>query len=162
MEVHSSIIVYQNNSIMIDNLNLSENSGLLVVGSLLAVAALIGGHFVLSIILKSFKRDGSKSFSSLSDLAYLLSNNDSVLSHSGVEDSVANYEKLYSGAREDIGTTSTADSINKREREYATMVNSFYDLVTDFYEWGWGEVSANKSFNFFTEIHVPKAHLDLA
>ena len=128
---------------MIDNLfdSNSEKSGILVVGSL---AALIGGHLVLSFIFKSFKRNGIKSFSSLSDAASLLSNNDSVLSRSGVEDSVANYENLYSGAREDIGTTSTADSINKREKEYATMVNSFYDLVTDFYEWGWGQVSENK------------------
>jgi len=31
----------------------------------------------------------------------------------------------------------------KRKGEYATMVNSFYDLVTDFYEYGWGQ-----SFHF--------------
>jgi len=31
----------------------------------------------------------------------------------------------------------------KRKCEYATMVNSFYDLVTDFYEYGWGQ-----SFHF--------------
>jgi sterol 24-C-methyltransferase len=40
-----------------------------------------------------------------------------------------------------VGTTTTSESIEKREKEYATMVNSFYDLVTDFYEWGWGQVS---------------------
>jgi sterol 24-C-methyltransferase len=31
----------------------------------------------------------------------------------------------------------------KRKGEYTTMVNSFYDLVTDFYEYGWGQ-----SFHF--------------
>ena len=31
----------------------------------------------------------------------------------------------------------------QREREYATITNSYYDLVTDFFEYGWGE-----SFHF--------------
>lgn len=124
---------------MIDNLFGSnpENSGLLVVGSL---AALLCGHLVLSFILRSFTRDGDKSFGSVGDAASLLSNNDSVLGRDGVKQSIAEYEELFSGARNDVGTTSTADSIQNREKEYKTMVNSFYDLVTDFYEWGWGQV----------------------
>ena len=125
---------------MTDNLFGSdpENSGLLVVGSL---AALIGGHLVLSFILRSFTRQvGDKSFGSVSDAASLLSNNDSVLGRDGVKKSIAEYEGLFSGARKKVGTTSTAESIQNREKEYKTMVNSFYDLVTDFYEWGWGQV----------------------
>ena len=118
--------------------NNPENSGLLVVGS---VAALLGAHLVLSFILRSFKRDGYKSFGFVSDAASLLSNSDSVLGRSGVKASIAGYEGLFSGARNKVGTTSTDDSIKNREKEYATMVNSFYDLVTDFYEWGWGQVS---------------------
>jgi len=35
-----------------------------------------------------------------------------------------------------------------RKGEYATMVNSFYDLVTDFYEYGWGQ-----SFHFAPRHH---------
>ena len=125
---------------MIDNLFGSnpENSGILVVGSL---AALLGAHLVLSFILKSFKRDSYKSFGFVSDAASLLSNSDSVLGRDGVKESIAGYERLFSGARKNVGTTTTADSIQHREKEYATMVNSFYDLVTDFYEWGWGQVS---------------------
>mmetsp|Transcript_5092 Transcript_5092/g.7755 ORF Transcript_5092/g.7755 Transcript_5092/m.7755 type:complete len:404 (+) Transcript_5092:96-1307(+) len=127
---------------MIDNIFGSnpENSGILVVGSL---AALLGAHLVLSFILKSFKRDSYKSFGFVSDAASLLSNSDSVLGRDGVKESIAGYERLFSGARKNVGTTTTADSIQHREKEYATMVNSFYDLVTDFYEWGWGQ-----SFHF--------------
>jgi len=127
---------------MLDTLfgNNPESSGLLVVGS---VAALLGAHLVLSFILRSFKRDGYKSFGFVSDAASLLSNSDSVLGRNGVKASVANYEGLFSGARNKVGTTSTEDSIKQREKEYATMVSSFYDLVTDFYEWGWGQ-----SFHF--------------
>jgi hypothetical protein len=126
---------------MIENLfgdSNPENSGLLIVGSL---AALLGAHLVLSFILRSFKRDGYKSFDSVSDATFLLSNSDSVLGRDGVKESIAGYEGLFSGARSKVGTTSTTDSIRNREKEYATMVNSFYDLVTDFYEWGWGQVS---------------------
>lgn len=125
---------------MIDKLlgNNPENSGILIVGSL---AALLGAHIVLSFILKSFKRDGYQSFDSVGDATSLLSNSDSVLGRDGVKESIEGYEGLFSGARNKIGTTSTEDSIQKREKEYATMVNSFYDLVTDFYEWGWGQVS---------------------
>jgi len=98
---------------------------------------------VLSFILKSFKRDSYKPFGFVSDAASLLSNSDSVLGRDGVKESIAGYERLFSGARKNVGTTTTADSIQHREKEYATMVNSFYDLVTDFYEWGWGQ-----SFHF--------------
>jgi len=117
-----------------------ENSGLLIIGSL---AALLGAHLVLSFILRSFKRDSYKSFGSVGDAASLLSNADSVLGRDGVKESIAGYEELFTGARSKVGTTSTTDSIRNREKEYATMVNSFYDLVTDFYEWGWGQ-----SFHF--------------
>ena len=36
-----------------------------------------------------------------------------------------------------------------RTEGYADMVNHFYDLVTDFYEWGWGN-----SFHFSIQAHV--------
>lgn len=37
----------------------------------------------------------------------------------------------------------SADSLESRRAGYARMVNHYYDLVTDFYEYGWGE-----SFHF--------------
>ena len=128
--------------------NNAENSGLLVVGTL---SALIGAHLVLSFILRSFKRDGYKSFGYFGDATSLLSNSDSVLGRDGVKGSIEGYEGLFSGARKQVGTTTTSESIEKREKEYATMVNSFYDLVTDFYEWGWGQVSyiACTSYHYY-------------
>lgn len=87
------------------------------------------------VIMVSFGRKNNKTLSSL------LSNPDSVLSREKVKDSIAGYESLFSGARHKVGETSTEDSIAGREKEYQKMVSSFYDLVTDFYEFGWGQVS---------------------
>lgn len=35
------------------------------------------------------------------------------------------------------------ESIQERRDKYQTMITNFYDLVTDFYEYGWGQ-----SFHF--------------
>ena len=29
--------------------------------------------------------------------------------------------------------------VEKRNKNYADLVNSYYNLATDFYEWGWGQ-----------------------
>jgi sterol 24-C-methyltransferase len=71
----------------------------------------------------------------------LLNNSDSVLGKDKVHGSISTYENLFEGARK--GKITSEDSVNKRKDEYRTMVNNFYDLVTDFYEWGWGQ-----SFHF--------------
>lgn len=71
----------------------------------------------------------------------LLNNSDSVLTKDQVHGSISTYENLFEGARK--GQITSEDSVNKRKDEYKTMVNNFYDLVTDFYEWGWGQ-----SFHF--------------
>jgi sterol 24-C-methyltransferase len=63
----------------------------------------------------------------------------------GVQGSIEGCEKLFQGARRDTGSSSKPDSIDTRAKEYKTMVYSFYDLVTDFYEWGWGQVRDTKS-----------------
>jgi len=105
---------------------------------------------VLTIILnvffrrnRQFQRDAANSSfkNTITGSMALLSNKDSVLSREGVKDSIEGYEKLFSGARKSVGSISSGESIRSREKEYKTMVNSFYDLVTDFYEWGWGQVS---------------------
>jgi len=41
------------------------------------------------------------------------------------------------------GKDASVDNPNKRQQEYGKMTMNFYDLVTDFYEYGWGE-----SFHF--------------
>jgi len=64
-----------------------------------------------------------------------------------VEGSVKEYLGLFDGKTDvkasQSGSLSTKESIKKREEGYNTMVTNFYDLVTDFYEWGWGQ-----SFHF--------------
>lgn len=39
--------------------------------------------------------------------------------------------------------TESTENLNNRQKQYKSFVSSFYDLVTDFYEYGWGE-----SFHF--------------
>jgi sterol 24-C-methyltransferase len=56
-----------------------------------------------------------------------------------VKTSVDQYADLFSGARKDVGHISTEESINSRKEQYQTMITNFYDLVTDFYEYGWGQ-----------------------
>lgn len=116
---------------------------LLVVGTL---SALVLVHLLFTRLFSSynaFKRNvHTKTFNTVSGATGLLSNPDSVLSREKVMGSIAEYETLFAGARKNVGKTSTSDSIEHREKEYRTMVNSFYDLVTDFYEWGWGQVDS--------------------
>ena len=109
-----------------------------------AVVSLLCTNIVVKMIAGGgFKRDPVKnSFAdSIIGSASLLNNQDSVLNRDGVKHSIEGYEKLFNGARKTVGATTSKESISLREKEYATMVNSFYDLVTDFYEWGWGLVS---------------------
>jgi hypothetical protein len=105
------------------------------------IAVLIIVHTIITSIFSTFKRDvNNKTFSTVYDAASLLSNPDSVLSRVGVRNSILCYETLFAGARRETGKTSTSNSIKNRAKEYQQMVNNFYDLVTDFYEWGWGRV----------------------
>jgi len=100
--------------------------------------------FFVALFIKSkakLNRDG-KDYDNFTNFS-LLKNNDSVLKADGVHASVTNYENLFDGARKSTGSITTEESINKRKAEYGTMVSSFYDLVTDFYEYGWGQ-----SFHF--------------
>jgi len=76
-------------------------------------------------------------------ISSILANEDSVLEREKVQNSVLKYEELYDGARKKVGTTSKDDSVEQRSKEYKTLVNSFYNLVTDFYQMGWGQ-----SFHF--------------
>mmetsp|Transcript_27977 Transcript_27977/g.40919 ORF Transcript_27977/g.40919 Transcript_27977/m.40919 type:complete len:402 (-) Transcript_27977:540-1745(-) len=121
--------------------------GTLLVGTL-------GSAVLLNVLIKkysqnSFERDavGSTFGSTISGGVSLLNNKDSVLTKEGVNDSIDNYESLFTGARKQVGSTSENNSIEMRQKEYKTMVSSFYDLVTDFYEWGWGQ-----SFHFAPRV----------
>jgi sterol 24-C-methyltransferase len=43
-----------------------------------------------------------------------------------------NYATFFDRSKGDEG-------ISERRKNYTTVVNSYYDLVTDFYEYGWGQ-----------------------
>ncbi|CAM9186821.1 unnamed protein product, partial [Phaeothamnion confervicola] len=87
---------------------------------------------------RKFKRDCNDwDGSTLTTTSTLLNNPDSVLQRDQVKDAIDGYEELFSGARKTTGAITDADSVAKRQNEYQKMVNSFYNLVTDFYEYGW-------------------------
>jgi len=73
----------------------------------------------------------------------ILNNADHTLKRNEFDSSVQDYEGMFNGARQATGAISTEESIEKRKERYADMVNHFYNLVTDFYEYGWGQ-----SFHF--------------
>ena len=105
-----------------------------------ALASIVLANIVFR--MRGFKRDGSASFAdTVTGAVSILSNKDSVLQRDGVQKSMSQYDDLFKGARTDVGSLHQDESIKKREKEYKTMVSNFYDLVTDFYEWGWGQVS---------------------
>jgi len=110
-----------------------------------AITSVVVINVTLRVFQGTFKRSAfGESFSGvLTGSTSLLSNKDSVLKRDGVDNSIKGYENLFSGARKDVGNITSDESIKTRAKEYKTMVNSFYDLVTDFYEWGWGQ-----SFHF--------------
>ena len=63
----------------------------------------------------------------------------SLLQDSLVSDAVAStvssFERAYTGKG--------PESLGQRRADYESLTNKYYDLVTDFYEWGWGQ-----SFHF--------------
>jgi len=106
----------------------------------------VGGVAAVAIILQygrksqpnGTKRDGKDFEGVVNGSTRLLNNADSVLKKNEVKDSVDGYEALFKGQ-----DNSSEEAILQRQSEYQRMVNSFYNLVTDFYEWGWGQ-----SFHF--------------
>mmetsp|Transcript_7288 Transcript_7288/g.21516 ORF Transcript_7288/g.21516 Transcript_7288/m.21516 type:complete len:429 (-) Transcript_7288:98-1384(-) len=116
-----------------------------------ALAVGAAGAAVVFSKSKGISRDGSggtgASFDGqLSAGVNMLSNSDSVLKRSEVEASIDTYADLFggktgkhslNGLTSEAGELTSSESIEKRREGYRTMVNNFYDLVTDFYEYGW-------------------------
>lgn len=115
-----------------------SSTATLVAGAAISIVSL---NLIFSLS-KSFKRDsvGNSFGNVVTGSVSLLQNKDSVLKREEVKDSMDGYDNLFAGARKDVGSLHKEESIQKRQKEYQTMVNSFYNLVTDFYEWGWGQV----------------------
>lgn len=110
-----------------------------VVGASAAVAILAS---FLVIRKTQLKRDGSD-YNSQNACVKLLNNEDHTLKGDEFSKSIDDYEGMFKGAREKTGEISSDESIKLRQDRYADMVNHFYNLVTDFYEYGWGQ-----SFHF--------------
>ena len=110
----------------------------LIVGAS-AVTALVGGFLLLRRV--DMKRDGNDYNSQLTGGFKILNNTDHTIAKSEFNNSIQDYEGMFDGAR--TGNTTNNESVEQRRERYAAMVNHFYNLVTDFYEWGWGQ-----SFHF--------------
>ncbi len=93
-------------------------------------------------------RDGKDYNSQISGGMKLLNNTDHTLKGNEFDSSIRDYENMFDGARKNVGGITSQESIDIRKDKYATMVNHFYNLVTDFYEWGWGQ-----SFHFGPRFH---------
>jgi len=117
----------------------AENNPLIVAGSS-AVAILAG----FAIFRKpSMKRDVHDYDSQLTGGLKILNNEDHTLKGKEFDDSIKEYEGMFKGSRVNTGTITSQESVEDRKARYAKMVDHFYNLVTDFYEWGWGQ-----SFHF--------------
>ncbi|KYQ99971.1 putative delta-24-sterol methyltransferase [Tieghemostelium lacteum] len=66
-----------------------------------------------------------------------------------VDDTLNTYKDLFKG--------DDKKAIESRKKHYTTMVNQFYDLATDFYEFGWGQ-----SFHFATRHKLESFEASIA
>ena len=117
----------------------------IVVGAS-AVAGLGAAIFVWR--KADLRRDGKDFESSLTGGFKILNNTDHTLKTNEFQSSISNYEGQFKGARNTTGAITSEESVEERKKRYADMVNDFYNLVTDFYEWGWGQ-----SFHFGPRFH---------
>lgn len=106
-----------------------------------AAATLLAGIFLLR--RSTMSRDGNDYNNQLTGSMKILNNDDHTLKKNEFNESILDYENMFSGARQETGAITSEESVEVRKQKYATMINHFYNLVTDFYEWGWGQ-----SFHF--------------
>jgi len=115
------------------------------------VGVSVAATLVASVLIlrkPKMKRDGNDYSSQLTGGMKILNNDDHTLKTSEFKHSIDDYEGMFSGARKQTGAITNEESVDIRKQKYADMVNHFYNLVTDFYEWGWGQ-----SFHFGPRFH---------
>ena len=112
--------------------------------------AVVGGGAAMAIIgsfmifgRAKMNRDVHDYDSQLTGGLKILNNEDHTLSRNEFKESIDDYEGMFKGARASTGAITAQESVEERKARYAAMVDHFYNLVTDFYEWGWGQ-----SFHF--------------
>lgn len=113
-----------------------------------ASAVITLGASIFLMSRPKMNRDGSDYENQLTGSMKILNNADHTLKNNEFKDSIQDYEGMFSGARQETGAITSEESVEERKKRYADMVNHFYNLVTDFYEWGWGQ-----SFHFAPRFH---------
>ena len=113
-----------------------ENKTVVGAGSALA---LVLGYFAFR--RQVMGRDVHDYDNQFTGATKILNNADHVLKGKEFEGAADKYMSRFDGAR--TGAVTDSKSIEVRKEEYGSMVDEFYHLVTDFYEWGWGQ-----SFHF--------------
>jgi sterol 24-C-methyltransferase len=106
-----------------------------VAVSAFVAVAFMTGYFFLS--KKTLKRDGKDYDSQIAGGLRILNNSDHTIKGKEFNESIQDYEGMFKGARAQTGAITSEESIEVRRERYAAMINHFYNLVTDFYEWGW-------------------------
>lgn len=72
-----------------------------------------------------------------------------------VSNAIEEFNELFKEDERNLGHD--AAKVGARKTKYATMVNHYYDLVTDFYEYGWGQC-----FHFAPRFSGEDFHASLA
>lgn len=111
-----------------------------------AAATLLTGIWIFR--KAELKRDGRDYNNQISGGMRILNNTDHTLKGNQFSESINDYENMFAGARQDTGAITSEESIEVRRARYAAMIDHFYNLVTDFYEWGWCQ-----SFHFGPRWH---------
>jgi sterol 24-C-methyltransferase len=118
----------------------SKNTSLVLTTSGATAAVLLWQLFLKRD--QNFQRN-SQDYDSLIGVNKLLNGKEHTLKQDEFDKNISTYEGMFDGARQNVGSITSSDSINERKARYATMVDHFYNIVTDFYEYGWGQ-----SFHF--------------
>lgn len=111
-----------------------------------AVATIITGVMVFR--RAELRRDGKDYNNQIAGGMSILNNTDHTLTRDEFSSSINDYESMFTGARKNTGAITSEESIEQRRARYQKMIDHFYNLVTDFYEWGWCQ-----SFHFAPRFH---------
>lgn len=111
-----------------------------------AAATLLTGLWIFR--KAELKRDGKDFNNQISGGMRILNNSDHTLKGEQFSASINDYENMFDGARSNVGSITNDESVEVRRARYAAMIDHFYNLVTDFYEWGWCQ-----SFHFGPRWH---------
>lgn len=121
-----------------DVIKYSEDNKLVV--GISAVTSLLG---LILLTRKSNLNRDSSDYDSITGVNKLFSGKEHTLKDNEFKSTINDYEGMFNGARKETGAITTSESIEERKERYASMVDHFYNIVTDFYEYGWGQ-----SFHF--------------